>query len=97
MAILKSRKCKNVGPERLLVNSRNRCTSVDGQEETRMEFENFVTAGGADGGIMGVNGDINAVSTKLVLDSLGVYGKVVCDMGTAAGKFMVCIQSCNVS
>ncbi len=52
-----------------------------------------VTAGGADGSIMGMNGSVNAVSTKLILDShhsLGVNGKVVCDLGAADGKFMVC-------
>jgi hypothetical protein len=49
-----------------------------------------VTGGGADGRIKGVNGSINARSTKLVLDILGVNGKVVCDIGAADGKFMVC-------
>jgi hypothetical protein len=51
-----------------------------------------VTAGGADGSIIGVNGSINAVSTKLILDSLGVTWsrKVVCDLGAADGKYMVC-------
>jgi hypothetical protein len=49
-----------------------------------------VTAGGADGSIKGVNGSINAVSTKLILDSLRVKGGVVCDLGAADGKFMIC-------
>ena len=49
-----------------------------------------VTAGGADGSIKGVNGSINAVSTKLILDSLRVNGGVVCDLGAADGKFMIC-------
>lgn len=49
-----------------------------------------VTAGGADGSIMGVNGSINAVSTRRILDILGVNGKLVCDLGAADGKFMVC-------
>jgi hypothetical protein len=54
-----------------------------------------VTAGRTDGSIMGVNGSINAVSKKLILesadlDSLGVNGNVVCDLGKADGKFMVC-------
>jgi len=49
-----------------------------------------VTAGGADGSIKGVNGSVNAVSTKLILDSLRVNGGVVCDLGAADGKFMIC-------
>ena len=49
----------------------------------------FVTAGGGDGGFKGVNGSINAAATQLVMNSLGVYGKVVCDIGAADGKFMV--------
>ena len=49
-----------------------------------------VTAGGADGSIKGVNGSINAGSTKLILDSLRVNGGVVCDLGAADGKFMIC-------
>ena len=49
-----------------------------------------VTGGGADGSVLGVNGSVNGVSTKLILDSLRVKGEVVCDMGAADGKFMVC-------
>ncbi len=37
-----------------------------------------------------MNGSIHAVSTKLILDSLRVNGGVVCDLGAADGKFMVC-------
>jgi hypothetical protein len=49
-----------------------------------------VTGGGADGSVLGVNGSVNGVSTKLILDSLRVKGEVVCDLGAADGKFMVC-------
>lgn len=49
-----------------------------------------VTGGGADGSVVGVNGSVNGVSTKLILDSLRVKGGVVCDLGAADGKFMVC-------
>lgn len=48
-----------------------------------------VTGGGADGSVVGVNGSVNAVSTKLLLDTLRVKGDVVCDLGAADGKFMV--------
>jgi len=49
-----------------------------------------VTVGGADGSVRGVNGSVNGVSTKLILDSLRVRGEVVCDLGAADGKFMLC-------
>ena len=49
-----------------------------------------ISAGGADGSIIGVNGSVNGVSTKLILDILQVDGKVVCDIGAADGKWMVC-------
>ena len=45
-----------------------------------------VTGGGADGSVVGVNGSVNGVSTKLILDSLRVKGDVVCDLGAADGK-----------
>ncbi len=43
----------------------------------------LVTPGGADGSILGVNCSINSVSMQLVLESLRVNGKVVCDMEAA--------------
>eukprot|EP00291_Cryptomonas_curvata_P018472 CAMPEP_0172157906 /NCGR_PEP_ID=MMETSP1050-20130122/4069_1 /TAXON_ID=233186 /ORGANISM="Cryptomonas curvata, Strain CCAP979/52" /LENGTH=202 /DNA_ID=CAMNT_0012827223 /DNA_START=11 /DNA_END=616 /DNA_ORIENTATION=- len=79
------------------IKSQNRRVAVDwnslsqAQKFTRV-FAIFksITAGGADGSILGVNGSVNGVSTKLILDSLRVNGKVVCDIGAADGKFMVC-------
>ena len=82
---------------RSLKTSRKRSVPVDWNTLTPVQKYNRVlriykqvTAGGADGGVKGVNGSINAVATQLVLDSLGVDGKVVCDIGAADGKFMVC-------
>ena len=49
-----------------------------------------VTGGGADGSVLGVNGSVNTVSTKLILDSFRVKGEVVCVLGAADGKFMIC-------
>ncbi len=49
-----------------------------------------VMGGGADGSVLGVNGSVNGVSTKLIINSLRVKGEVVCDLGAADGKFMVC-------
>lgn len=82
---------------RSLKTSRKRSVPVDWNTLTPVQKYNRVlriykqiTAGGADGGIKGVNGSINAVATQLVLDSLGVNGKIVCDIGAADGKFMIC-------
>jgi hypothetical protein len=49
-----------------------------------------VTAGGADGGVREVNGTVNGVSTKLILDLLQVKRNFVCDVEEADGKFMIC-------
>ncbi len=52
-----------------------------------------MTGGGADGSVRGVNGSVNGVSTKLILDSHRVRGEVFCDLGEADGKFMVCANT----
>jgi hypothetical protein len=86
---LKSRKCLKTARKSKVAVDWNTLSPVQKFNRVLAIFKS-VTGGGADGRIKGVNGSINARSTKLVLDILGVNGKVVCDIGAADGKFMVC-------
>jgi len=86
---LKSRKCLKTARKSKVTVDWNTLTDVQKFNRVFAVFKS-VTAGGADGGVRGVNGTVNGVSTKLIMDLLRVKGNVVCDVGAADGKFMVC-------
>ena len=86
---LKSRKCLKTARKSKVAVDWNTLTDVQKFNRVFAVFKS-VTAGGADGGVRGVNGTVNGVSTKLIMDLLRVKGNVVCDVGAADGKFMVC-------
>ena len=54
----------------------------------KLLFLRSVSLGGADGRLSGMNGSINAASTERVLRLL--RANVICDVGAAEGKFMMC-------
>ena len=57
-------------------------------QSLKLLFLRSVSLGGADGRLSGMNGSINAASTERVLRLL--QANVICDVGAAEGKFMMC-------
>ncbi len=48
------------------------------------------SAGGADSGVIGVNGSVNSSSARAVLHELDAKNRILLDFGSEDGKFLIC-------
>ncbi len=48
------------------------------------------SAGGADSGVIGVNGSVNSSSARAILHELDAKNRTILDFGAGDGKFLIC-------
>ncbi len=53
-------------------------------------FWSASVAGGADSGVIGVNGSVNSSSARAILHELDAKNRTILDFGAGDGKFLIC-------
>lgn len=52
-------------------------------------------AGGADGGVVGVNGSLSVMSLFCILQIMGIKGRRLVDMGGGEGRVLISAMACG--